>query len=194
MSDRYKFNYETKKGLSAPNILGNEPLMTDKEKNCILKYLKPNYVMFEWGSGGSTLYFPQFVKKYISIEHQMHWFRHIRNNLRRYKDINNKITLKYIPQNMDYDYEDKNWKYEWFKDYIDSIETFGINKYDVVLIDGENRTRGFCAEKALDYIDKNSIVFIHDYYVRSKIHYIESYYDVIEKIEDGATLVVLVKK
>ena len=194
MVNIHKFNYEIKKGLSTPNILGNEPLMTDKEKDCILTYLKPDYVMFEWGSGGSTLYFPQFVKKYISIEHQMHWFKHIRNNLRKIKVINKKVIMKYIPEDMRYDYSDEEWKYEWFKTYINSIETFGIDKYDVVLIDGENRTRGFCAEKSLEYIDSDSIIIIHDYYKRPKLKYIEKYYNVIEKIEDGATMVVLKKK
>ena len=40
----------------------------------IEKYLKPNHTVLEWGSGESTLYFPQFVKKWISVEHNREWF------------------------------------------------------------------------------------------------------------------------
>ena len=53
------------------------PWMSQSEIQTIEKYLKPEFTMLEWGSGGSTLYFPKFVRKYYSIEHDMSWYDNI---------------------------------------------------------------------------------------------------------------------
>ena len=45
----------------------SKPWMDDSEINTIIKYLNKEDIMLEWGSGGSTNYFPQFVKEYYSI-------------------------------------------------------------------------------------------------------------------------------
>ena len=37
------------------------------------KNLTPEMIIFEWGSGGSTLYIARRVKKVISIEHEAVW-------------------------------------------------------------------------------------------------------------------------
>jgi len=193
MTDR-KFTYETKEGLSDENRLGTKPLMTEAEIKCIESYLKPEHIVFEYGSGGSTLYFPKFVSKYCTVEHQIHWYRLIRRKIVKSEHLKNKVDMRYIPQNEYFDYSIKKPDRQWFETYIESIGDFGIEKFDIILIDGENRTRGFCAEEVLKYIDKNSIVFIHDYYNRDNLHHVEDYYDVIEKLEEGTTLVVLKKK
>lgn len=192
MADR-RFNYESKEGFSDVNIIGTKPLMTDKECECITSYLKPHHTFFEWGSGGSTLYFPYFVKEYYSVEHFRHWERLVKHKLKEHPDIKKKVELYYIPNDLPYEYTDKIERYV-FESYIKSIGLPGHKRYDIILVDGENRTRGYCAEEALSYMDKDSILFIHDYYKRPLLAYLESYFNVIEKIEDGATLVVMKKK
>ena len=44
----------------------------------IEKYLSPETIMLEYGSGGSTLYFSKFVKEYYSIEHDKKWYDEIK--------------------------------------------------------------------------------------------------------------------
>jgi hypothetical protein len=58
-----------------------KPWMSESEIQTIVKYLKKDDVMLEWGSGGSTNYFPQFVKEYYSIEHDQNWFNEISQDL-----------------------------------------------------------------------------------------------------------------
>ena len=41
--------------------------MSIDERNLVSKYLGYNKTMLEWGSGGSTLFFSKYVKKYISF-------------------------------------------------------------------------------------------------------------------------------
>lgn len=180
-------------GISSEGVLGDLPLMTQKEIDMILSYLKPDDIMFEWGSGGSTLYFPRFVKEYHSVESQKHWYVIVKSFILK-SEIKSKVHLKYIPI-PPYDWSTNNHTKEEFKEYIEYIGETPHKKYNIILIDGENKTRAFCAIEALKYIDNNSIVFIHDYYHRREIYKeIEEYYDIINKIEDGATLVVLRKK
>jgi hypothetical protein len=188
-----KFNYETKEGYSEANILGTLPLMLEKECKCIESYLKPEHVMFEWGSGGSTLHFPKFVKGYYSVEHFDFWYRLVRNKLRENPEIVKKVKLYHIRNDLPYKYED-DIPIEVFQHYVDAIDLPGLKRFDIIFVDGEHRTRGFCAMKALSYMDKDSIMFIHDYYERPKLKYLEQYFDIIEKIEDGDTLVVMRKK
>ena len=43
-------------------------------------------------------------------------------------------------------------------------------------------------------MDDDSIMFIHDYYNRPKLHRLEKYFDIVDSIKDGSTLVKMVKK
>ena len=51
--------------------------MDEMEAVIAAEYIKGQNKILEWGSGGSTLYFPQFVKHYISIEHDITWYNKI---------------------------------------------------------------------------------------------------------------------
>jgi hypothetical protein len=82
--------------------------------------------------------------------------------LRAQKEIKDKVNLKFIPQNKYYSFEEYPVRDE-FTDYIEYIGKTGEKRYDRVLIDGINKSRTFCMEECLKYIDKDSIVFIHDY-------------------------------
>lgn len=45
-------------------------------------FLKENVVMLEYGSGKSTLWFSQFVRKYYSIEHDLEWGKTLQDALK----------------------------------------------------------------------------------------------------------------
>jgi len=146
------------------------PYMSTEEISFIEKHLKPNDSMLEWGSGGSTIHFSKLVAKIYSIEHDKNWF--------------NKVD--YIkPENVEYYFVKQNsprtrpTKQEEFIDYINFIDEIGVAKYDVVFVDG--RARKFCALKALDYVDQNSKVIIHDWERPIYKEVLDSY-DIIDEI------------
>jgi hypothetical protein len=184
--------------------------MYGKEVEMVLKYLKPQSTVFEWGSGGSTLLFSRYVKKYVSVEHNLDWYFEIKNiidknkisNIDNYlvdipkgvptkkdkfydkwqKEINilSKENLNTIPK-LDYCLYPKK-KYTW-GEYIDIIDEISPNtKYDFVFIDG--RARADCAFKALEYIHDDSIVFIHDFFGRDRYHVVLEYYDMIDSVKE----------
>ena len=129
-----------------------KPFMPDEDISLIEKQFNKNDIVLEWGSGGSTIQFSKLVKKYYSIEHDREWFANVDKN----KPEN--VSYFFVEQNLPRTYPTKK---EEFIDYINKIDELGVKKFDIVFIDG--RARPYCAKKALDYIDVNSKVIIHDW-------------------------------
>ena len=146
-----------------------------KELELILTYLDKDKVMLEYGCGGSTTIIPPNVKKYYSIEHNLDWFWNVQQEL--YDDNIDNVELhlcdipKGVPskreefwdkygENLLYAQEHLNTniteftdcvypkdRYVW-SEYIDYVDTIGVDHFDVVLIDGRARTD--CAYKILN--------------------------------------------
>lgn len=166
--------------------------MSQNEINLIVSYLKPEYVMLEWGCGGSTTFFSKYVSEYFSIEHNKNWYDKVK------KETKENVHMFHIPKNGKFDnkrvnkYEDleKSGRSQEFKDYIHYPQK--INKiFDAVLIDG--RARPECAKFISNYITKKSVIFVHDYFCKKyRKHYwvIEEKFKIIDKIKEGQTLAV----
>ena len=45
------------------------------------EYIKDKNKVLEWGSGTSTLYFSKIVKQFVSIEHNMEWYKRISSQI-----------------------------------------------------------------------------------------------------------------
>jgi hypothetical protein len=149
--------------------------MTQEQVNLIESYLKPEHIMLEYGAGGSTLHFSKYVQKYISIEHDQQWIKNINKKI-----VSNNIEIHYCPPNRHMKLPVWVGNFADFENYINYIDKLSYKKYDVVLIDG--RARQYCAKKILPYIDKNSIVFCHDFVERKRYHEVfKKYYTMIDK-------------
>jgi hypothetical protein len=158
----------------------DKPWMSEIEINTIIKHLKKDDIVLEWGSGGSTHYFPQFVKEYHSIEHDKQWFDEINESL-----LDN---VKYYLVDLNEPLTDPTQKHQ-IQSYLDFVDILKIQKFDKVLIDG--RGRGWCAEKIIPYLKEDSLVFIHDYWQRPQYHIVEKWFDVVDYVKTGQSLVVL---
>lgn len=116
--------------------------------------LRKDMRVFEYGSGGSTIFFARKVSKVISIEHDPEWAKKIneilkRNNLLNCKvkvcepiiDHNNVINN---PSNPDsFVSSDKIYDGKSFKDYVKIIDNFDDNYFDIIVIDGRARPSCF---------------------------------------------------
>jgi len=161
------------------------PLMWEHEYKLIEKYLEPDDILLEWGSGNSTIHNSGLVKKIISIEHDIDWVYHIQKTIDAY-EIDN-IIIHHVPSHTP---DPIPCRYEQFKDYIEyvKIKKFKFNK---VLIDG--RARKYCAKSIYDMIDEDVIIFIHDFN-RFDYQMTLKYYDVIEQLTEGQGIAALKKK
>jgi hypothetical protein len=129
--------------------------MHEHEYKFIEKYLTKDDVLLEWGSGNSTLYFSGIVKKVITIEHDIDWVNTLSDVINAYNVDN--IEIHQISAHSP---EPIPCRYEQFKDYIEYVKKNEF-KFTKVLIDG--RARKYCAKSIWDYIDEETIVFIHDF-------------------------------
>lgn len=164
-----------------------EPLMQKSHVKLIQKYLKPDHVMLEWGSGGSTVYFPKFVREYFSIEHNREWFDAVSKELSKKGITNVHLYLSEVEW-----YKTARVKNPTkFKDYINFVGTLN-RKFDCVLIDG--RARLWCAEKVLPYLSKSAVVFLHDFWARPRYRGIFKWYSEIESVRDGKSIIALKRK
>jgi len=149
------------------------PEMEKEEIEFILSYIKPTpKSFFEWGSGGSTIFFEKFCSRYVSIEHFQDWANLIQPL------VGEKVEYYIIPNNKPR--SDNDTPKEDFLDYVNAVDSFKGQIFDFVLVDG--RARKFCAERALDIINDNSIVFIHDWSRPRYREYVLDFYDIVEEL------------
>jgi hypothetical protein len=140
-----------------------KPWMHQLEIEKIRSYLQDDHKMFEWGCGGSTLYFSKYVDLYRSVEHDVNWYKKI---------------LPYVQSNTELHYIDNHNEYN---DYINFIEKFS-DSYDTILIDGRERVR--CSIKAKQYLNTNGILIVHDFFKRPKYNPILEFYNIIDEIKN----------
>jgi hypothetical protein len=96
---------------------------------------KHNWFVFEWGSGYSTLWWAQHVKKVYSIEDNELWFNQI---------------FHQVPNNVQLKYENKN------ETYINSINNHELKYFDVIVIDGLYRNE--CSLNCVRYLKDSGII------------------------------------
>ena len=170
------------------------PEFDDNIIDGMMKYIKNDSIMLEYGSGGSTLYFPKFVKKFYSIEFVTEFYKKIQSELEekfnynnvycycveptqfrgteplsvRECDITNK-QYKKLKEKYPHHTEHSIKRYWQFRDHVDFIDTIGLEKIDVALIDG--RARGMCATKVAEYMDGTGIIFMDDFFGRSNEYF-----------------------
>jgi len=162
-----------------------KPMMSNDEILFIEKNLNDDKTMLEWGSGNSTIYFSKFVKELVSIEHNYEWYLYVKNAIKWY-NIDN-IKLYYVEPNEKVTIPSVKSQ---LIDYIEFPKTLNII-FDIVLIDG--RARQHCAYSILDYIKENGLLFMHDFYDRTRYHNVLDIYDKVDEITEGAGIVSLMK-
>ena len=143
--------------------------MRKREIEKLLSYLEKNMIMLEWGSGGSTTFFPFFVTRYHSIEHTKDWFRKVGNELPE------NARLYYVPMNLP---RTRPTKREEFVDYVEHVHSIGVDNFDAVFIDG--RARVACAQEVRRFVNEKSVLFLHDSH-RAEYAEIFDLYEVIDK-------------
>lgn len=92
-------------------------------------------IIFEWGSGESTLYFSERCKRIISIEHDRLFYERVEKCLPKPDNIDIRLCPK-----------------EHFVEAMDEFQS----KFDVIIIDSERRKE--CANKAIAFLQPGGFV------------------------------------
>lgn len=142
--------------------------MTSNEgKKWLSKNLSKDMNVFEYGTGGSTMYFAKRVKSVISVEHQFNWYLAVKKALKQ-KGIRNSIlywvsTDRLNASNSKYRVSDPNdlrFKGLSYQKYVTTINKYPDNYFDLVFIDG--RARNSCLELAAKKVKNKGYIFLDD--------------------------------
>jgi len=149
------------------------------------KILKKDMQVYEYGSGGSTLFFAQRVKCINSVEHDPKWFNQVVEEININGFHNCQIRLvEPIPElfihNNDisdsdaYISDDEKYRGMSFRDYATSIDSYPDAFFDIILIDGMSRPS--CFKHAEKKVKRNGYLIL-DNAERSYYYYIHKTLD-----------------
>lgn len=145
------------------------PWIVYEAKKWLDSYLGKDMTVFEWGSGGSTIYFSKKSKKIISIEHNKEWHAKVSAAIRHEKIKNcsyflivpqKSIFARFLPYGS-YTYVSKTFKEHAnlsFSDYAKKIDEYSNEAFDLVVVDG--RSRVACMSHAIKKIKKGGFLLL----------------------------------
>ena len=133
------------------------------------KIVRGDMRVFEYGSGGSTMFWISRVKELISVEHDLSWYTNMKNKLDHQAARNVRYILaepapdplypeKSFENPGDFISEGPAYAGKNFEQYAKSIDPFPDNYFDIVIVDG--RARPSCIQQGIPKLKKNGWLII----------------------------------
>lgn len=125
--------------------------------------------VFEYGSGGSTLFWLNHGARVISIEHNPEWYKLLHHRVKGMESIDYRLVLPEPTANEeDLDIADPNlylsedvlYRGYNFRNYVCQIDSFPDKFFDIVLIDG--RARPACIMHSVSKIKQGGWMVLDD--------------------------------
>jgi predicted O-methyltransferase YrrM len=148
---------------ASSSVADEQPWITYDVIDLLDKKLSLASSVFEYGGGGSTLFFVKRAKEVVTVEHDKEWYAILADTIKK-KNLTNwkgnfieldNGDLHQTPEaaNPD-DYsstDEKSIGYN-YKNYASYIDQFNNNHFDVILVDG--RSRASCIKHSIPKIKK----------------------------------------
>jgi hypothetical protein len=126
------------------------PWLTSESVAFLERWLAPDYVGFEWGSGRSTVWFAKRVRQLISIEHDPHWYEEVKRRLVE-EGLGLKVTYRGFAVD---DVADA------AHPYVATISEYQDGALHFCLVDGVARLRAQCALACLPKLARGGIAIV----------------------------------
>ena len=136
------------------------PWITFEARDWLGSFLTGDMRVFEWGSGGSTLFLVKRVKNLISLEHNPEWYEKIGPLIKEKGFSNCQYILKEPKPGSNYLSSSKRYAGLSFEEYCRAIDSYPDNFFDLVLVDG--RARNFCVYLAMKKVRSKGFIFVDD--------------------------------
>lgn len=163
-------------------ILERRPWMTFQSAFLLDKNLSPGDSVFEYGGGGSTLYFLDRGAKVVTVEDAPDWYMLLTEKIKEDGLAKNWTGLlkapapPVMPGENDasdpdcYTSNSKKYRNYDFTDYVRAIDHYPDRSFDIVVVDG--RSRPSCIKHAVDKVKVEGYLVLdnteRDYYLREK--------------------------
>lgn len=145
------------------------PWMVFTAIDFLKQWLKKDMKVFEYGSGGSTIFFADRVRSVISVEHDAAWYKVVFGSLKQagYSHVDYRL---FEPEDYPaYSLKKRNEPKEFisyyhgfsgkrFKNYATAIANFTDDTFDLVVVDG--RARSACIQQSLPKIRKGGYLLL----------------------------------
>jgi spermidine synthase len=134
------------------------PWWSYKSINTIAPLLKKEHNVFEWGSGGSTLFLAKRTNKVVAVENNPGWFERVQSSIKKFR-INN-VQISHQEINLE---DSDAFMRSPYANYISG-------SFDIIVIDGEDHfgpsaswsAREYCFEISQSLISSNGGIIIVD--------------------------------
>lgn len=116
--------------------------------------IKPGMMCFEWGSGGSTLFFADHGCEVHSVEDNAQWYGQVGQKA---SQSGNNVRLEHIPYDFDKAQDFATSKY--------LNPGIALERFDVIVVDGTEgdiKVRPQCFEKAQQFVKKGAMIIVDD--------------------------------
>ena len=129
----------------SPNLpkISESPWLSPGAITWLGRYLKADMTVFEYGSGGSTVYLAKRVKWVVSVENSFSWYLAVMKSLKRNEIKNTEIHYiepeKLTPKTRNFVSSDPKYRNISFRNYVMTIKEFPDRYFDLLFIDGRAR-------------------------------------------------------
>jgi len=135
------------------------------------KIVRQDMCVFEYGSGGSTMFWISSVQELISVEHDLSWYRNMKERLDKQPSRNFQYILaepipdlqfgeKQFENPDDFISSGPEYAGKNFEQYARSIDAFPDNYFDIIIVDG--RARPSCIKQGIPKLKKNGWLIINN--------------------------------
>ncbi len=151
------------------SMVDEQPWMTFPAIEFIKNHLKATDRVFEFGGGGSTLFFLKHSQQTVTVEHDAQWFTLLKDAIQQ-KGLHNWEGILQPPEKNtgehkrdianpnDYCSDDVNYKGYNFQQYASSIDKYPDSYFDWVVVDG--RARPSCIMHGLQKVKINGYLVL----------------------------------
>lgn len=134
------------------------PWLSFRAIELIQARLRPDHRVFEFGGGGSTLFFLDRVASVVTVEHDAHWFEKLKSDIsrsagERWTAIPRPAQKGEVVEQPDptvpehYHSSDPQYAGMNFREYASAIDAYPDQHFDWILVDG--RARPSCMMHAI---------------------------------------------
>lgn len=157
-------------------LIDASPWVTFDCQAWLERWLAPTMRVFEWGSGGSTLFVACRVRQLVTIEHDAQWAARVRARLDADPSAHARCQYRVVPPQhddertrvargadaphaaLDYRSSGEAWADHVFEDYASAIDAQPDASFDLVIVDG--RARNACVVHALPKVLRGGFLLL----------------------------------